>query len=73
MLWGIVDSASRNPPGITTQFDPVARVDTRAYGDLVAFLEAHDERAGYTNYWVAYPLAFLSQERLIFVPRLPVP
>ena len=69
--WGILDSTSRNPPGITTQFDPVARVDTWAYGDLVAFLEAHDERAGYTNYWVAYPLAFLSQERLIFVPRLP--
>jgi 4-amino-4-deoxy-L-arabinose transferase-like glycosyltransferase len=69
--WGIVDSASRNPPGLTTQFDPVARVDTLGYGDLAAFLEAHDERAGYTNYWVAYPLAFLSQERLIFVPRLP--
>ena len=49
----------------------MARVDTRAYGDLAAFLEAHDERTGYTNYWVAYPLAFLSQERLIFVPRLP--
>ncbi len=70
-LWGIVDSASRNPPGITTQFDPVARVDTRSYADLMAFLEAHDEHTGYTNYWVAYPLAFLSQERLIFVPRLP--
>ena len=26
---------------------------------------------GYTNYWTAYPLAFLSQERLIFIPRLP--
>ncbi len=70
-VWGILDSASRNPPGLTTQFDPVARVDTQAYGDLAAFLEAHDERTGYTNYWVAYPLAFLSQERLIFVPRLP--
>ena len=69
--WGIVDSAARTPPGITTQFDPVARVDTSAYDDLAAFLEAQGERAGYTNYWVAYPLAFLSQERLIFVPRLP--
>lgn len=70
-VWGIVDSASRNPPGLTTQFDPVARVDTGGYGDLIAFLETQDEHAGYTNYWVAYPLAFLSQERLIFVPRLP--
>jgi 4-amino-4-deoxy-L-arabinose transferase-like glycosyltransferase len=70
-LWGIVDCASRNPPGITTQFDPVARVDTESYDDLVAFLEAHGEYAGYSNYWVTYPLAFLSEERLIFVPRLP--
>jgi 4-amino-4-deoxy-L-arabinose transferase-like glycosyltransferase len=70
-LWGIIDSASRNPPGITTQFDPIARVDTGSYDELAAFLEAQGERAGYTNYWVAYPLAFLSQEELVFVPRLP--
>jgi len=68
---GIGDSAARTPPGITPQCGPVARVDTSAYGDLAAFLEAQDERAGYTNYWVAYPLAFLSRESLIFTPRLP--
>jgi len=70
-LWGTIDSAVRNPPGITTQFDPVARIDTESYDDLAAFLEAQGEETGYTNYWVAYPLAFLSQEKLIFVPRLP--
>lgn len=70
-LWGSIDVALRNPPGITTQFDPVARIDTESYEDLATFLEAQGERAGYTNYWVAYPLAFLSQERLIFIPRLP--
>jgi hypothetical protein len=70
-LWGTVDSAVRNPPGITTQFDPIARVDTGSYDELAAFLETHGERAGYTNYWVAYPLAFLSQEELVFIPRLP--
>jgi hypothetical protein len=70
-LWGIIDSAVRNPPGITTQFDPVARIDTGSYGELAAFLETQGERTGYTNYWVAYPLAFFSQEDLIFVPRLP--
>jgi len=70
-LWGIIDSASRNPPGITTQFDPVARIDAGSYEELAAFLEMQGERAGYTNYWVAYPLAFLSEERLVFVPRLP--
>jgi hypothetical protein len=26
---------------------------------------------GYTNYWVAYPLAFKSDEEIIFVPGLP--
>lgn len=70
-LWGTVDIAGRTPPGFTSQFDPVARVDTDAFDDLIAFLLASGEKAGYTNYWVAYPLAFLSQEQLIFVPRLP--
>jgi len=70
-LWGTVDSARRNPPGLTTQFDPVARVCTGALDDLIAFLQANGEKAGYSNYWVAYPLAFLSEEHLVFVPRLP--
>jgi 4-amino-4-deoxy-L-arabinose transferase-like glycosyltransferase len=70
-LWGTIDSALHNPPGITTQFDPVARVDTGSYDELAAFLTAQGERTGYTNYWVAYPLAFLTQEQLIYLPRLP--
>jgi hypothetical protein len=70
-FWGTVDSALRDPPGITTQFDPVARIDTGSYDELAGFLETQGERTGYTNYWVAYPLAFASQEQLIFVPRLP--
>jgi hypothetical protein len=37
----------------------------------MAFLRANGETRGYTNYWVAYPLAFLSGEELLFVPRLP--
>ncbi|MBM3121073.1 MAG: hypothetical protein FJZ97_02670 [Chloroflexi bacterium] len=70
-LWSMTECVRRDPPGLTTQFDPVARVNTRGYQDLIDFLEIHGERAGYTNYWVAYPLAFLSEERLVFVPRLP--
>jgi hypothetical protein len=35
------------------------------------FLRKQGETRGYTNYWTAYPLAFLSSEELIFVPRLP--
>jgi 4-amino-4-deoxy-L-arabinose transferase-like glycosyltransferase len=70
-LGGIVQSAGTNPPGITTQFDTVAQVDHSRIGELIDFLQANDIRTGYSNYWVSYPLAFLTQEEIIFVPRLP--
>ncbi len=38
---------------------------------MIEFLRGAGERRGYTNYWLAYPLAFLSDEELVFVPRLP--
>lgn len=70
-LWGTVQAALRFPPGITTQFYPPTQVDHRYMGDLISFLRENDERLGFTNYWVSYPLAFLSGEELIFTPRLP--
>lgn len=70
-LWGTAQSAAAFPPGLTTQFDPVAQVDMRALPPLMDFLRAQGETRGYTNYWVTYPLAFLSQESLIFAARLP--
>ena len=70
-LWGNVQAASTQPPGITTQFDAFTRRDDSADQSLIAFLRASGERRGYTTYWAAYPLAFLSDEDLIFVPRLP--
>jgi hypothetical protein len=70
-LWGISQAARSNPPGITTQFDPIAQVDHTYLPELIQFLDAEGEMNGYTNYWVAYPLAFLSGERLIYAPRLP--
>ncbi len=63
--------AAANPYRLTTQFAPDARVHPDANARLAAFLAAHGETRGYTTYWAAYPLAFLSDERLIFVPRLP--
>ena len=48
-----------------------AQVDHRYDQALIDFMRQQDERRGYGNYWVAYPLAFLSGEDLIFVPRLP--
>lgn len=70
-LWGTVQCALRNPPGITTQFYEPTQIDHRFDSALIDFLGAHGEKRGYTNYWVTYPLAFRSQEALIFIPRLP--
>lgn len=69
--WGTLESALRNPPGLTTQFNEITQVDTRYQLQLIEFLRSQGETRGYTNYWVAYPTAFLSKEELIFLPTLP--
>jgi hypothetical protein len=66
-----LDCASRNPPGFTTQFDPVAQLDHRDLPEVIDFLRRNGETRGYTNYWVSFPLAFLSGEEIIFTARLP--
>ena len=71
--WGNVQAAATFPPGFTTQFDAVAQVDQRSLPELIQFLRANGETRGYTNYWVEYPLAFASQEELLYVARLPYP
>ncbi|MBI3361888.1 MAG: glycosyltransferase family 39 protein [Chloroflexi bacterium] len=70
-LWGTIQSAVTFPPGLTTQFDPVAQIDHRYDAALVNFLLAEGETRGYGNYWVEFPIAFLSQERLLFSSQLP--
>lgn len=70
-LGGILQSLSDFPPGLTTQFDPISQVNHQDMDRLIAFLEEEGATRGYTNYWVSYPLAFLSGEELIFIPRLP--
>jgi hypothetical protein len=70
-LGGTLQSRSKNPPGLTTQFDPVAQVNHAQIGELISFLKQNNINRGYSNYWVSYPLAFMSGEKLIFSPRLP--
>lgn len=70
-LWGTLQSALRNPPGLSTQFGPETRVDAESLPGLGRFLKSAGELRGYTHYWVAYPLAFHTDEQVIFVPRLP--
>jgi hypothetical protein len=70
-LWGNIQCARRFPPGLTTQFYAPTIIDHRADQALIDFLRQEGETRGYSNYWVAYPLAFHSEEEIIFVPRLP--
>ncbi|MDD5370233.1 MAG: hypothetical protein PHQ40_14215, partial [Anaerolineaceae bacterium] len=66
-----LQSALANPPGLSTQFNPETLIDQRYTVELATFLESNGETRGYSTYWVSYPLAFLSGESLIFIPRLP--
>jgi hypothetical protein len=70
-LWGTIQTVDNTPPGVTTQFDAVTQIDHGYDQELIDFLRTQGEAFGYTNYWVAYPLAFLSSEELIFIPKLP--
>jgi hypothetical protein len=63
--------AAGSSDGMTTQFDSSTRYDHAYDEDLVRFLLEHGETRGYTTYWLAYPLAFLSDEQLVYLPRLP--
>ncbi len=68
---GTLQCAYQNPPGITTQFYAPAQIDHSYMPELIQFLETHNERRGYSTYWISYPLAFQSDEELIFIPVLP--
>jgi hypothetical protein len=70
-LGGTVQSILDYPPGLTTQFDAITQIDHRHMDELMEFLEEKEIYRGYSNYWISYPLAFLSGEEIIFVPRLP--
>ncbi|MCJ7717316.1 MAG: hypothetical protein MUO54_12470, partial [Anaerolineales bacterium] len=70
-LGGTVQSVLDYPSGLTTQFDSVTQIDQKYMGELIDFLENEKISRGYSNYWVSYPLAFVSREEIIFVPRLP--
>ncbi|MBW8011158.1 MAG: hypothetical protein FVQ83_07955 [Chloroflexi bacterium] len=56
---------------ITTQFDPITSFDNSYDETLIDFLEQSGETTGYSNYWVSFRLAFLSQEQIVFSPELP--
>jgi len=57
--------------GLTTQLNVQLAIPNHYDDDLIAFLEANDLRAGYTSYWIAFRLAFLSEERLQYSSSFP--
>lgn len=68
--WGTAEAAL-SPSRITTQFDPISSFDNRHDRALIEFLEEQGVDTGYTNYWVAYRIAFLTAEDIQLSPELP--
>lgn len=58
-------------PYITTQFYFPAQVDHSRINELQQFLISEEEYYGFSNYWISYPLAFVSDEKIISIPKLP--
>ncbi|MBI9036405.1 MAG: hypothetical protein JEZ03_18250, partial [Bacteroidales bacterium] len=70
-FFGTIQCIGKGKPGITTQFYEPTQIDHTYDDELIAFLLDNGEIYGYTNYWVSYPIAFLSQEQIVFIPKLP--
>jgi hypothetical protein len=62
---------ARGTAKITTQFNPRFQFDNAYDAELISFLLDKGQPFGYSNYWVSYKIAFLSDERVILAPRLP--
>lgn len=69
-IYGSFISGSQ-APYITTQFYAPAQVNHSKILELEEFLLDKHEFNGFTNYWISYPLAFISDEKIISVPKLP--
>lgn len=70
-LGSTIQSGWKQNPGFTTQFYEPSEINHAFDQHLIQFLIESGETKGYSNYWVSYPIAFLSNEAVIFVPQLP--
>lgn len=68
---GAQRAVTRSEFGLTTQFAPNTSYSAEEMTDLISFLRANDLKTGYTDYWTSYPMAFLSDEELVYIPRMP--
>jgi 4-amino-4-deoxy-L-arabinose transferase-like glycosyltransferase len=69
-LWGTWKGATSGEK-FTAQYDPRLQYGNEYDRELIAFLEEQGVKRGYTNYWIAFKTAFLSEERVILAPLLP--
>jgi 4-amino-4-deoxy-L-arabinose transferase-like glycosyltransferase len=69
-LWGTWQGAM-SAEGLTAQYNPQFQYTNRHDDELIAFLEENGGTRGYTNYWIAFKIAFLSDERVILASALP--
>lgn len=67
---GVITALSA-PPGLTTQFNLVEHLPNDDDEALIAFLDEQGITAGYSSYWIAFRIAFLSGEQIVFDPVLP--
>jgi len=70
-LVGIVVAMRTVPPGITPQFDPVTDIPEGHDQAAIDFLLARGGQYGYSTFWAAYRLIFLSGEKVVLSPQLP--
>lgn len=68
---GLVTAVVTVPPGLTTQFNLETHIPNTDDQALIAFLDAHQLYHGYTNYWISFRLAFLSDDRMQYSAVLP--
>jgi len=68
---GNIQAEVSSESGMTTQFAPGTEIDHSLLPEVQKFLIKKGETRGYTTYWISYPMAFTSDEELIFTPRLP--
>lgn len=67
---GLITTATTQP-GFTTQFNLDTHIANTDDAALIAFLDDHALYNGYTQYWIAFRLAFLSGERMQYSATLP--
>lgn len=63
--------AARGPVGLTIQFNVAEHLPAANDAELIDFLRARGLTTGYTSYWAAFRLAFLSGGDITFSAALP--